>query len=36
MQKIMDWYKSKPKKAQIVIGAIVVIVIVGVIQNFIA
>lgn len=34
MQKIIDWYKSKPKKTQIVMLAIAVIVIVGAIQNF--
>jgi hypothetical protein len=34
MQKIVEWYKSKPKKTQIILGVIAALVIIGVIQNF--
>jgi len=34
MQKIVEWYKSKPKKTQIIVAVIAVIVVIGVIQNF--
>tara|TARA_R100000789_G_C2894506_1_gene118520 strand:+ start:312 stop:419 length:108 start_codon:yes stop_codon:yes gene_type:complete len=32
----IEWFKAKPKKTQIIFGVIAVIVVIGVVQNYIS